>query len=242
MYHRRRAACGHRRRTCSVLCPRRRSGVVFRDNGGLRPVVRHRVAVRPPALYRPDRIRHHRTVRDPRADRVGCRPLRGRLLFPGPVLGPAAARPRLQAAAHKAGLVLAVRPSLRVERRQGGLYPYDGTGGRFDAAGRTDPQDERGGYVREDRSAQGIPFGVTRNSVYCFSRFSGTPNRPPPTCVTLLFNACGLNTQNPANVLFAGFCCFIRCISAERQGYEHSPIKSLIIKAISLATFLLVTF
>jgi hypothetical protein len=157
-------------------------------------------SLRPPALYRPDRIRHHRTVRDPRADRVGCRPLRGRLLFPGPVLGPAAARPRLQAAAHKAGLVLAVRPSLRVERRQGGLYPYDGTGGRFDAAGRTDPQDERGGYVREDRSAQGIPFGVTRNSVYCFSRFSGTPNRPPPTCVTLLFNACGLNTQNPANV------------------------------------------
>ncbi|MFQ7502781.1 MAG: hypothetical protein ACLRMJ_05965 [Alistipes finegoldii] len=40
----------------------------------------------------------------------------------------------------------------------------------------------------------------TRNPVYFFSRFSGTPNRPPPTCVTLLFNACGLNTQNPANV------------------------------------------
>ena len=54
---------------------------------------------------------------------------------------------------------------------QGGLYPYDGTGGRFDAAGRTDPQDERGGYVREDRTAPGIPFGVTRNPVYCFSRF-----------------------------------------------------------------------
>ena len=48
MYHRRRTACGHRRRTCSVLCPRRRSGVVFRDNGGLRPVVRHGIAVRPP--------------------------------------------------------------------------------------------------------------------------------------------------------------------------------------------------
>ena len=60
------------------------------------------------------------------------------------------------------------------------------------------PQDERGGYVREDRTAQGIPFGVTRNPVYFFfSRFSGTPNRPPPTCVTLLFNACGTKYKKP---------------------------------------------
>lgn len=47
-------------------------------------------------------------------------PLRGRLLFPGPVLGPAAARPRLQAAAHKAGLVLAgstVSTSRKASRR-----------------------------------------------------------------------------------------------------------------------------
>lgn len=40
--------------------------MVFRGDGGFYPVVRYRLAVRPPSLYRPYRRRHHRDVHDPR--------------------------------------------------------------------------------------------------------------------------------------------------------------------------------
>lgn len=87
-------------------------------------------------------------------------PLRGRFLFPGTILGAVAAREQLQAAAHTAGLVLAVRPPLRIEGRKGGLSAHDGAGDRFHAAGRSDPADEGSGCAREDRAAERLPVEI----------------------------------------------------------------------------------
>lgn len=63
-------------------------------------------------------------------------------------------------AAHTAGLVLAVRPPLRIEGRKGGLSAHDGAGDRFHAAGRPDPADEGSGCAREDRAAERLPVEI----------------------------------------------------------------------------------
>lgn len=57
--------------------------------------------------------------------------------------------------------------------------------------------------------------------MYLSNQKTGTPDRPLPTCVTLLSKVCGLNAQNPANVTFAGFCCLF--VVLRRKERDSNP-------------------